>query len=380
MVNRNFWINKISGAWKRRSLIWLSGVRQVGKTTLSKMIKPEVYLNCDLPSVVRQLEDPELFLNQVSDNTTLIFDEIQRLEDPSRILKIATDEYPTLKILATGSSSLTATKKFRDTLTGRKIEIFLPPVLWSECLGEFNRRNLDLRLIRGGLPAILLSESADPEFYAEWVDSFYARDIQELFTIRQRTGFLKLFKLLLQISGGLLQLNSLSKHCGLSRPTVNTYLEALQIANAIYLLPPFHGGGRRELLRQPKIYAFDTGFVAFQNGWSTLRPAEKGLLWEHLTLDTLRSLMPAGKLYFWRDKSGREIDFVLRSRNNDMDTFECKLSPDHYNCYHLDIFRGHYPQGKNYLICPLTKSSYRIKKTDHIINVISLKDLMDFSG
>ena len=122
MIVRNFWIEKLYEAWEKRSLVWLSGVRRSDKTTLSKMISDATYLNCDLPSVGRKLDDPEFFYNSLPHGSTVIFDEIHRLADPSLVLKIGTDEFKHLKILATGSSTLSATKKFRDSLTGRKVQ------------------------------------------------------------------------------------------------------------------------------------------------------------------------------------------------------------------------------------------------------------------
>ena len=82
-------------------------------------------MNCDLPSVTRTLNDPELFLDGQRPGTVLVFDEVHRLQDPSRLLKIAADEYPHVRVLATGSSTLAATRKFRDSLTGRKQSVHL---------------------------------------------------------------------------------------------------------------------------------------------------------------------------------------------------------------------------------------------------------------
>ncbi len=188
MKIRPFWINNIKQAWEKRSVVWLSGVRRVGKTTLAKMFPEAVYLNCDLPSVVRMLADPESFYDSLDKNALVIFDEVHRVEDPSRLLKIAADVYPHLKILATGSSTLAATQKFRDSLTGRKKMIYLTPVLWNECSDVFGIKDFDHRLLNGGLPEPLLSQIKDASFFSEWIDSFYARDIQELFSIRNRTG------------------------------------------------------------------------------------------------------------------------------------------------------------------------------------------------
>ncbi|ODS31862.1 MAG: hypothetical protein SCARUB_03007 [Candidatus Scalindua rubra] len=82
----------------------------MGKTSLSRMLPDPVYLNCDLPSVCRRLADPESFYDSLEKGTTVVFDEVHRLEDPSRLLKIAADVYPHLKVLATGSSTLVATR------------------------------------------------------------------------------------------------------------------------------------------------------------------------------------------------------------------------------------------------------------------------------
>jgi len=375
MVYRSFWINRLKKAWTKRTLVWLSGVRRVGKTTLAKMLTGATYLNCDLPSVQRRLEEPELFYDSLPEHSTVIFDEVHRLSDPSLVLKIGTDVYPQIKILATGSSTLAANKKFRDSLSGRKVQLYLPPVVWPECTELFKVTNLEKRLVFGGLPEMLLTSEYDPQFYAEWIDSYYARDIQELFSIRNREGFLKLFRLVMRQSGSLFDSTQLSKLSGLSRPTVRLHLESMEISHVLFCLPPFHGGGRREITRRPKCYVFDSGFVAFVNGWDTLRDSERGILWEHLVLDLLLIHHPKGNLYYWRDKSQREIDFVLRRGANAVDAIEAKINPDALNLKNFQTFRGLYSQGDNYVISPAIKYGYRRKYGDLEIQFLSLHEL-----
>jgi predicted AAA+ superfamily ATPase len=358
MSDRPFWIKSIENAWETRSLVWLTGVRRVGKTTLARMFPDAMYLNCDLPSVNRRLEDPESLFNSLPLKSLVIFDEVHRLKDPSRVLKIGTDEFTEIKILATGSSTLDATRKFSDTLTGRKIVIYLPPVLWDECDEPFHHPDLNRRLLLGGLPELFLSGKQDTSFYSEWMDSFYARDIQELFNIRNRSGYIRLMHLLFRSSGNLISQTQLSRNCDISRPTVITYLESLHIANAIFLLPPFHGGGKREITQQPKCYAFDTGFVAFVRGWNEIREEDMGILWEHLVLDILRSIYPSISLYYWRDKSNREIDFIIKRTGDRVDAIECKINPDQYNVNTLDEFRRIYPKGDNYCFSPFVREPY----------------------
>jgi len=373
MIERPFWIQRIRQAWEKRPIVWLSGVRRAGKTTLAQMFSTAVYQNCDLPSVVRRLFDPESFYDSLSKGANVIFDEIHRLEDPSRLLKIAADAYPHLKVLATGSSTLAATKKFRDSLTGRKQMIYLPPVLWSECIDYFNIRELDRRLLHGGLPEPLLSETKNAAFFSEWMDSFYARDIQELFGIRNRTGFMKLLHLLLRQSGSLMDYTHLARLSDLSRHTVKAHVEAMSIAHAVFLLPPFHGGGRREVTHRPKCYSFDTGFVTFVKGWDSIREDDRGLLWEHLVLDTLRTVIDDHNLFYWRDKSGREVDFVVKGRRKQSDAIECKINPDHFDPAHLTIFRSLYPEGKNYVLSPNIKTSYQRRYGKLTVDFISIK-------
>jgi len=183
MFRRPFWIDRLQAAWERAPIVWLSGVRRAGKTTLVQSLADSQFLNCDLPSTARVLEDPEAFLRTVQ-APTLILDEIHQLPDPSRVLKIAADAFPNLRIAATGSSTLAATRKFRDALTGRKRAVHLVPVLATE-LETFGIRDIGTRLLRGGLPQALVTADHDRGFYAEWLDSYFARDVQELFRIEK---------------------------------------------------------------------------------------------------------------------------------------------------------------------------------------------------
>jgi predicted AAA+ superfamily ATPase len=370
MIQRPFWHKQIEVAWKKRPIVWLSGVRRAGKTTLVKRLDQTHYVNCDLPSSVKQLADPEAFYNDLPHGTRIVLDEVHRLPDPSLTLKIAADQFPHLRVLATGSSTLAATAKFRDSLTGRKTMIYLPPVLWTE--SALFGADLHKRLFRGGLPELLMAPQPTSEFYSEWMDSFYARDVQELFGIRNRTGFLALLRLLALQSGGMVDYTRLSSDCGLSRPTVIAHLEAMSIAHAVFLLRPFSGGGKREITGRPKAYLFDTGFVVHANGWSELRDGESGTLWEHLVLDVLRVTEDPARIGYWHDKSDREIDFVITRGKDTVDAIECKLDPDRAGGNALKEFRSIYPHGRNFVISPHIPKPYSRKSGTHKLECLGL--------
>ncbi len=356
MVKRPFWLEAIQNAWQVKSVVWLTGVRQVGKTTLAQALPDTEFLNCDLPSTQRAARDPERLLADVR-RPVVVLDEIHQLDDPSAVLKIGADAFPHMKILATGSSTFAATRKFRDSLTGRKRTLHLPPVLERECTA-FGAPDLGSRLLRGGLPEALLSSSQDPAFFAEWLDSYYARDVQELFRVTKRHEFLQLIELLLRQSGGLVEISSLAKHSHLTRPTVQTYLDYLQMTHVIQLLQPFHHGGRQEILRQPKAYAFDTGFVAHCRGWQSLRAEDHGQLWEHVVLDELGT-STARPIHFWRDKLGREVDFVLPASRDAVDAIECKWDAERWSPRSLLAFRALHPAGTNYVVSPQLGRAYQ---------------------
>ena len=363
MILRDYWKHKIAEAWIARSIVWLSGVRRAGKTCLCKQLEQVTYLNCDLPSVRRQMDDPEFFLAQhATAGKTIVLDEVHKVNDPSLVLKIAADEFPDIKLLATGSSTLQATRKFRDTLTDRKRSVHLVPVLWRECLGAFKLPDLDRRLLHGGLPAQLLNTEPDPAFFEEWIDSFYARDIEELFGVRNRTGFLTLLGLVCRRSGGQLDISDLANQANVSRPTVMSHLDALEISHAVRRLPPYHGGDHREIVKQPRIYAYDTGLVAHIRGWERIREEDRGYLWEHLVLDELQTMFSSRLLHYWRDKSQHEIDFVVEHSQGRVDAVEAKINPDAFDAKSLRQFRELHPNGNNYVVCPFVDNLYAIRR------------------
>jgi len=358
MIDRPFWLSRIEQAWREAPIVWLAGVRRVGKTTLAQGLPAErvQYVNCDLPVVAEMVADPELFYRNCP-HPIVIFDEVHQLPDPSRLLKIGADLFPKLRILATGSSTLAASRKFRDTLTGRKRLVHLTPVLWDE-LQAFHNTPLLKRLHHGGLPQALLADSKSPGFYREWMDSFFARDIQRLFAFRDPEKFNALFEYVMKQSGGLLEKSHVASELGLSRPTVESHLRAMEITHALTLLRPFHGGGRKEIIRMPKAYGFDTGFVSFCRGWDPLRPDDCGVLWEHLVLEYLQAHAHESKVHYWRDATGREIDFVIPRGRDRVDAIECKWNPRDVDAASLKAFRSSYPQGKNYVMSPLTVPGY----------------------
>ena len=347
MINRQFWRNRIETAWERRSVVWLSGVRRVGKTCLCQTLPDIEYFDCELPRVRRLMEDPEAFLDSIG-NGRIVLDEIHRLPNPSELLKIAADHYPQIQIVATGSSTLGASTKFRDTLTGRKSELWLTPMIKAD-LKDFDRVDIPHRLLHGGLPPFFLEdEPPEPEFQ-EWIDAYWAKDIQELFRLERRSSFQKFTELLMAQSGGVFEASRFARPCEVSRTTISNYLSILEATFVVHIIRPFSTHRATEIVAAPKVYGFDTGFVCYYRGWTQLRQEDLGLLWEHFVLNEIMAHTQSREVRYWRDKREHEIDFVLTRRQGTPISIECKWAASGFSPRSLLAFRRQYPAGENFV-------------------------------
>jgi predicted AAA+ superfamily ATPase len=356
MVERHYWIDRIDEAWGRRSVVWLAGVRRVGKTYLCQSLPNIEYFDCELPRVRRMMEDPEGFLDTMR-GKRIVLDEIHRLVNPSELLKIAADHYPTVRIVATGSSTLSASSKFKDTLAGRKRDLWLTPMCLRD-LSDAKQLNLKHRLLRGGLPPFLLAKDLDERDFQEWIDAYWAKDIQELFRLERRDSFQKFTELVLAQSGAIFEATRFTGPCEVSRPTIANYLRVLEATFVAHVVRPFSLRKPTEIISAPKVYGFDTGFVCYYRGWQELRHDDLGILWEHFVLNEMMARLQSREVGYWRDKSGHEIDFVLAGRRKHPIAIECKWSSDKFDPVNLAAFRRQHPEGENVVLAEDVKRTF----------------------
>lgn len=344
MVKRRYWVDRLERQWLRRSVLWLRGVRRAGKTSLVQSLTDVEYFDCELPRVRRTLEDPEAFLRGLGPRR-VVLDEVHRLPNPSELLKIAADHFPATRILATGSSTLGASQRFRDTLTGRKTELWLTPMIEAD-LTDFGDADVSHRLLHGGLPPFFLSPEPPERDFQEWMDAYWAKDIQELFRLERRVSFQRFVELLLVQSGGLFEATRFAGPCEVSRTTIANYLAVLEATSVALVLRPFSSRRGNEIVAAPKVYGFDTGFVCAHRGWTSLRPEDRGHLWEHYVLNELTARLQATALRYWRDKQGHEIDLVWTPRGRSPVAIECKWSARDVDLSNLAVFSRAYPKAE----------------------------------
>ncbi|MBI4661086.1 MAG: ATP-binding protein [Verrucomicrobia bacterium] len=344
MVKRRFWLDRVESAWQRRSIVWLRGVRRVGKTCLAQTLDRVEYFDCELPRVRRAAEDPEGFLAGLR-RKRVVLDEIHRLPNPSELLKIAADHFPDIRVFATGSSTLGASARFRDTLVGRKVELWLTPMIEAD-LRDFGDANLPRRLLHGGLPPYFLSPDLPEKDYQEWMDAFWAKDIQELFRLERRASFQRFVELLFAQSGGLFEATRFAAPCEVSRTTIMNYLSVLEATGVMLVLRPFSSRRSHEIIAAPKVYGFDTGFVCAHRGWTGLRREDLGRLWEHYALNEIVAHTQGTEARYWRDKQGHEVDFVWSPRRGPLLALESKWSVKDFDPAGLLAFARSYPKAK----------------------------------
>jgi len=357
MVQRHFWLRRIEKAWRGKSVVWLSGVRRAGKTVLCQSLPGVEYFDCELPRTRRMLEDPESFLEPLR-GKRVVLDEIHRLDNPSELLKIAADHYPSVRVLATGSSTLGASRKFRDTLTGRKAQVWLTPMCLAD-LADFPHSGMERRILHGGLPPFFLSERIPEKSFLEWMDAFWARDIQELFSVGKRASFMKFAELLLAQSGGMFEASAFAGPCEASRPTIANYLAILEETFVAHVLRPFTSRISTEIVSAPRVYAFDTGFVCHYRDWNALRPDDFGLMWEHVVLNEIHALIQDRRIRYWRDKHGHEMDFVLAARGRPPLAIECKRTASNFIPANVMAFHATYPRAEFAVVANDVKEPFK---------------------
>jgi len=320
------------------------------------------------------MEDPESFLSEHA-GKTLVVDEIHKLLDPSQLLKIAADHYRDTKIIATGSSSLGASAKFKDTLTGRKLELWLTPMI-SDDLIDFGMKSLKKRLLHGGLPPFFLTDKPWEKGYEEWIEAYWAKDILELFRLERRHSFVKCMELLFMQSGQIFEASRFAVPCEISRTTVQTYLSILEATYVFHVIRPYNTHLPNEIISAPKVYAFDTGFVCHFKEWNDLRNEDLGYLWGHYILNEMLGKLQTHSINYWRDKRGHEIDFVIRGKNEEVTAIECKWKSNVFEPANLKSFRAKYPRGQNYVVASDIDKSFKKKFRDLSVKYVNLDSLI----
>ncbi len=318
------------------------GARRTGKTTLlQEFLKGETapYLLVSGEDITIQSYLSSQSIDKlkafVGNNRLLVIDEAQKVENIGLNLKLIVDHIPDIRIIATGSSSFDLARSIGEPLTGRKTTLIQYPLAQME-IGATEQRHetearLEMRLLFGSYPeVVLLQDNREREQYLkEIVSSYLYKDILELEGIRHSAKIGRLLQLLAFQIGKEVSYTELGNSLGMSKNTVDRYLDLLEKAFVIQKLGGFNRNLRSEVTKNSRFYFIDNGVRnALINNFNSLELRnDTGELWEnYLIMERLKRqeyLREPSNNYFWRTYTQKELDLV-EERGGTLHGYEMK--------------------------------------------------------
>jgi predicted AAA+ superfamily ATPase len=320
----------------------LLGPRQVGKTTLAlaegQAHAGSLYLDLELPSAQRQLDDPEAFL-LTHRNRLVILDEMQRLPEIFAVLRAIIDirirsGEPSGQFLLLGSATGVLLQQSSESLAGRMVQLELSPLQAREIMAAADplAQPLHMLWIRGGFPLSWLAKNDSESF--RWREAFIAtyleRDIPALGPRIPATSLRRLWTMLAHLQGSLLNYSQLSTALAISGQLVHRYVDILCDLMLLRRLTAWHGNVGKRLVKSPKVYVRDSGLVhallGLTNYESVLSHPVAGLSWEGFVIEQIMSAAPSLDYSFYRTAQGAEADLVIDFRHGQVWVVEIKRS------------------------------------------------------
>ncbi|CAN1527700.1 COG1373 Predicted ATPase (AAA+ superfamily) [Burkholderiaceae bacterium] len=321
--------------------VGLLGPRQAGKTTLAfaqKALYPDaLYLDLELPSAQRQMDDPEAFL-MAHAQQLVILDEVQRMPELFGILRGVIDQRRRMgqasgQFLLLGSATGVLMQQSSESLAGRVAYVELPPLQAPEIFTDQpSVADLNALWVRGGFPLSWLAPTdADSMTWREvFMATYLEKDIPALGPRIPATTLRRLWTMLAHHQGELLDLSKLAAALAISGQTVSRYIDLLCDLMLVRRLPAWHGNVGKRLIRSPKVYVRDSGLVhallGLPNLDAVLGHPIAGSSWEGFVMEQLINAAPQAQACFYRTSNGAEVDLVLTFRNQQTWVIEIKRS------------------------------------------------------
>ena len=341
-MKRYLYDNVVSDLNKK--MVFITGPRQVGKTYLAKNIQQEfkkpIYLNND------DIGDIKIIRNRTwtLDTDLIILDEIHKMKKWKNYLKGSFDTKSiNQSFLITGSARLDTFRQTGDSLAGRYFHYRLNPLSVKEVAGMMSPYESVVSLNKlGGFPEPFLSGS--DEEAQRWRKQYYTDIVREDIMDFSRINEIRVIRILLEMLrkrvGSHLSYTSLAEDLQVSPNTVRKYVDILESLHIIFLIRPYHKNIARSILKEPKVYFYDSGYVDGDDGVRLENTVATCLL-KHVQYiqDTKGTDI---FLYYLSTKDGKEIDFVIVEKDSLTHFIEVKLSDDNLSS-NLKYFTDRYP-------------------------------------
>jgi predicted AAA+ superfamily ATPase len=337
-------------------VLTITGPRQSGKTTLSRLLAPELpYLSLEDPDTrVFATEDPRAFLRQVADGA--ILDEVQRAPELFSYLQGVVDADRRMgRFILTGSSQFELIGSITQSLAGRASLLHLLPFSYAELQAAGRAPASVNAVLHGGFFPPIHDRPVDPTVWLQdYVGTYLERDVRQILNIQDLATFQRFIQLCAGRIGQLLNISSLAADTGITRVTADSWLSVLQASHLVFLVRPWFTNLNKRLVKTPKLYFCDPGLAAWFVG--VRAPAhlsahpQRGALFENwimtelLKAQTNHGLRPT--LHFLRDKEGHEIDAFIETGPDTFHAVEIKsgetIASDFFSG--LDYWRAKLPR------------------------------------
>lgn len=368
----------------------LIGPRQCGKSTLARHVlknrRDAIFLDLELPSDLRKLDDPELFLGEHTDNLVCI-DEIQHKPDLFPLMRALVDKKRKPgRFLVLGYASRDLIRQSGETLAGRIHYIELTPFTWDELKIDAKISGWDFKRHwwRGGFPLAFFADTdvQSAPWLRDMIQDYLHRDIPSFGYSVPISTMGRFWKMLAHYHGGLLNASKLGQSLDVSHNTVRKYSDVLEQTFMIRLLRPLEINLKKRLVKSPKIYLRDSGLL------HTLLEIDSmtelyghpifGASWEGWCIEQIIQKLPLWQPSFYRASSGEEIDLVLSKGKNRI-AFEIKASlaprlskgfPETLKALQPKFIR---------VVCPMTDPGYAIHSGARVVGIQEcLEELVNF--
>lgn len=357
--------NAILSRLDKQKVSLLIGARRVGKTALLEMIsqktnKKVLRLNGEDSDVEKLLENKSIanYKNLLEGYDILMIDEAQYVPDIGRKLKLMIDEIKPLHIIITGSSALDISKS-GEPLVGRTFTYHLYPLAQTELKQQENllqtTQNLEERLIYGSYPELVFLQTNEEKtrYLQELCNTYLLKDILAFENVRNPQKLKDLLVLIAMQIGSEVSLDELGKNLGLSKNTVERYLDLLSKVFVIYQRKGFSRNLRKEIAKSNRWYFYDNGIRNYLTG--NMQPLalrqDIGMLWENYILSERMKLNAYAERhlesYFWRTYDQQEID-LIEVENEKITALECKWKM-HKNKIPV-AFKNAYPAAEFHIV------------------------------
>ena len=332
------------------SVISVTGPRQSGKTTLCKMAFPNYhYVNLE-DSVIRAYIEKDIKSYLLAYPNGLIIDEAQYLPEIFSFVQVVVDENPKLRYILSGSSDFLLMQNISQSLAGRVAVKRLLPLSLEE-LVDATQLSADEIMVRGFYPAIWGNKKEPYEVYDSYLNTYIQRDVRQIINIKELSTFQRFITLCAARIGNEFVSSSIANELGVSHVTIKEWLSVMEASYLAFTLQPFFRNVGKRIVKTPKLYFYDVGLVCYLLGINSpdilsIHPL-RGAIFENMVVcDMLKDRYNRGKannLFFYRDKSQREVDVVQQDGLN-LYAYEIKSAlryhPDFSN--NLNYFRQLY--------------------------------------